>query len=117
MFALSQRQITRIRQRCQEIRDGGDKAFAKAWLVWATLFSAIHEAGENPGATHRAIEEAMPLILAFQHDLRVEPELIQECLKQSLLRAVWRAKLDGRNDLDIDDATWAVQALREQLTP
>ena len=93
------------------IRYGGQDVAAEAWLVWAEVY--IAESGK-PGPPTESLKKLVPLLMWLVGQTGGKPERIQDILRESVLRILFNAKLEGR-ELSTNDGHHAILIVRQSL--
>ena len=112
MLPPSRNRILEVRKLFNEIREGGDEGVAKAWLIWAHL----HMESLNAPDKSEVATRLTPLVMVFIAETHAHPDTISRHLVNSVVRFLFQAKLDGREDLNMEDAKKAVQYVTEQCS-
>ena len=111
MFQLSNEQMKSIKGEISRIHAGGQDAAALAWLVWAEVYLAE---SDRPGPPIESLKKLMPLILWIERYIGGTCEQIQENLRDSILRILFNAKLEGR-ELSEYDGHHAILIFRSSI--
>ena len=114
---LDEEQLAYLKGLIEDIQKLGPTAFLAQYCNWANLHvETLHDTGR--GATLMRAEQVTVLVWFLKDLAKAEnTELIVVKLKDSVLRALFNAKLNGRERIEIDDAeiamNWIVDELRD----
>ncbi len=102
MFRPSDKSFKQMALQCNQIAKNGDEGLSEAWLIWANLYLQIANDLNTHAFTYA--NQLTPLIGALMRLKIFELHELHEKLKESVFRGLWQAKLNGRNELNIEDA-------------
>jgi len=111
MFQLSDEQLESIKGEISRIRSGGQDAAAQAWLIWAEVYLAE---ADRPGPPVESLKKLVPLLFWLTDNIGGTPEQVQDILRESILRILFSAKLEGR-ELSEDDGHHAILIVRQNF--
>ena len=111
MFQLSDEQMKSVKGEISRVQAGGQDAAAQAWLIWAEVY--IAEA-DRPGPPIESLKKLIPLLLWLNANVGGTLEGVQAILRDSILRILFQAKLDGR-ELSTDDGHHAILIVRSHF--
>jgi len=111
MFQLSDEQMKSMKGEISRVRAGGQDAAAQAWLVWAEVYIAE---SDRPGPPIESLKKLLPLLLWLNANIGGTPEEVQDILRESILRILFQAKLEGR-ELSTDDGHHAILIVRSHF--
>lgn len=110
MFTLSKHNKQKIQEILNDIGETGVEGLEKAWLVWANLSL---ETISYPDKT-QVVTRLAPLVMVFDEVSNATPEQIQKYLNESILKTLFQAKLNGRNELNMEDAARAIEYVKQK---
>ena len=112
---LDDEQMQYLQGLIADIQKLGSAAFLVQYCNWANLHvETIYDNGR--GATLMRAEQLSVLVWFLKDIVKTEDtELLVKRLKDSVLRALFNAKLQGRESIEIDDAEEALNWIMDEF--
>jgi hypothetical protein len=115
MMDVDPEDLEYVKKTIEDIQRLGPGAFTAQFCIWGNLhMETLNDRGR--GAAVMRTRQAMPVVhFLIQMTGCEELPRIREAMEEGLVRALWRAKTNGRDNITPEDAKAVMQGIVDAL--